>query len=73
MTNYSLPEGWEAPCNNEYIAKRQIEDFTYAKIRYDADKNQYVVETVNCDGPKQITPHSRHGDLEAAFRSGNKL
>jgi len=73
MANHQLPPGWETPCNNEYIAKRLIEDFTYAKVRYDADRNQYVLEAVNCDGPRQTNLLGRYSDLEAAFRSGNKL
>lgn len=73
MDKHQLPPGWETPRNNEYIAMRQIEDFTYAHVRYDANQDQYVLEAVNRDGPRQTNLLGRYVDLGKAFRAGDKL
>lgn len=74
MGKHSFPPGWEKGRTGDYVAYRQLDaEYLYAKIRYDPDKDQYVLEAVNCDGPKQINWLGCYADLGAAFRAGDKL
>jgi hypothetical protein len=73
MSDHAFPPGWEKGRTGEYIAHRELEEYLYAKIRYDVDKDQYVLISMCCDGPKQINELGRYDTVGAAFRAGDKL
>jgi len=68
-----LPPGWSRCTRGDAIVTKHLEDFRHLDVRYDGDRDKYVVFLVDCDGPRDIRRVSEHDTLDNAMKSADLL
>lgn len=71
-----LPPGWKYG-EKRCVVFKHLEDFKYAEVRYEPHRrnggNDYVLYTVNCDGPGHEIHQGVFEDLNKAIKAGDRL